>query len=54
MRTRIIGILIGTLCVVGPVLAGNLTTNGIPEPGTMGLIALGAVGIAFLARKNRK
>ena len=49
---QLIGIFIGTLCLVGPVLAGDPGT--IPEPGTMSLVALGAIGIAVAARKRRK
>ncbi len=52
--TQLVGIFVGMLCVVGPVMAGTTPTNGVPEPGTMSLIALGAIGIAVAARKRRK
>ncbi|MEX2649084.1 MAG: PEP-CTERM sorting domain-containing protein [Alphaproteobacteria bacterium] len=41
------------LALVDPVLAGD-RVGRIPEPGTLGLLAAGAVGIAYLVRKRRK
>ena len=53
---QLIGIFIGTFCLVGPVLAGTPPPPdmNVPEPGTMSLVALGAIGIAVAARRRRK
>ena len=47
------GALLVALTAAEPVLA---TTAGIevPEPGTLGLVAAGAVAAAWLVRRNRK
>jgi hypothetical protein len=47
---------IGLMALVDPALAAiDVPTNGrIPEPGTLGLLAAGAAGIAYLVRKHRK
>ena len=37
----------------GTALAGR-PTQELPEPGTLGLLAAGAVGVAYLVRKRRK
>jgi hypothetical protein len=45
----------GLMALVDPALAGVDQTNGrIPEPGTLGLLAAGAAGIAYMVRKRRK
>jgi hypothetical protein len=41
------------LAFADPALAGN-NNHVLPEPGTLGLLAAGAVGIAYLVRKRRK
>jgi hypothetical protein len=49
---------IGLIALVDPALAGEPVpppTNGrIPEPGTLGLLAAGAAGVAYMVRKRRK
>ncbi|MEX2649085.1 MAG: PEP-CTERM sorting domain-containing protein [Alphaproteobacteria bacterium] len=47
------------LAFADPALAGFIPDNGngtkpVPEPGTLGLLAAGAVGVAYLIRKRRK
>ncbi|MEX2649086.1 MAG: PEP-CTERM sorting domain-containing protein [Alphaproteobacteria bacterium] len=43
------------LALADPALAGiNGDLKPLPEPGTLGLLAAGAVGIAYLVRKRRK
>lgn len=51
--SQMLSVLIGAQFLVGPALAGTVTAS-IPEPSTMSLVALGAVGIAVAARKRRK
>jgi hypothetical protein len=46
---------LGLMALVDPALAGNGQTNGrIPEPGTLGLLAAGAAGVAYRVPKRRK
>jgi hypothetical protein len=45
---------VSLLALVDPALAGRELNGRIPEPGTLGLLAAGAVGIAYLVRKRRK
>ncbi|MEX2649087.1 MAG: PEP-CTERM sorting domain-containing protein [Alphaproteobacteria bacterium] len=47
------------LALADPALAGGVIDNNtgnhlLPEPGTLGLLAAGAVGVAYLVRKRRK
>ena len=49
---QLLSVLIGTMCVAAPVLAGKVDV--IPEPGTMSLVALGAAGVALAAWKRKK
>jgi hypothetical protein len=45
---------LGLLAIVDPAFAGVQPVLQLPEPGTLGLLAAGAAGIAYLARKRRK
>jgi hypothetical protein len=45
---------LGLVALVDPAFAVNPVPQPVPEPGTLGLLAAGAAGVAYMVRKYRK